>query len=513
MSRRSACIVSVCHCLSNVLFAPPSSMLPVHRTDHGLKLADSRPAWAFSWLLMALAGCLLVFHYFLLNDWDTRSRSKTDLADVNLPQSPTLDPHLLPPTFFEYHEAELRLPQHHWSRTHPASGEKFFFVAGHVRGLGWGNALQEHLLNAHLAYVSDRSFVFGNYTWNDDGSVFTYYDGKPIPSQIPYTALIQGPSVGGAFPPGSSAPRAVSQEYFEQICQEKFEINRSDVHDPLVNLSSAREVTDRWSALLRSMDHPCVQSSLASAQVYSHHYIFGRRGALADLWPFLAVSPIITHFGWSELIESAFDTNQALFLSPSAPASNLTRLPFTTNRERYTLIPGLMAIHVRRGDYLKHCTDLTNQLEDFVSVNTLPGLPDPFVAPRGFFFGELTRADRELYRRRCYPSVEEIVRKVEEVRATPDGRGLRRIYIMTNGKQDFIDELKGALREAGEWDLISSSRDMVLTREQQYVAQAMDMLVAQRAQVFIGNGFSTLTSGAVMMRLANKFATSSTRFW
>ena len=41
---------------------------------------------------------------------------------------------VLPPLYAEYHEAELRLPQQNWDITEPMEGEKFFYVAGHIRG-------------------------------------------------------------------------------------------------------------------------------------------------------------------------------------------------------------------------------------------------------------------------------------------------------------------------------------------------------------------------------------------
>ena len=40
----------------------------------------------------------------------------------------------LPPLYSQYHTAELELPQHNWSHTRPGEDERFFFVAGHVRG-------------------------------------------------------------------------------------------------------------------------------------------------------------------------------------------------------------------------------------------------------------------------------------------------------------------------------------------------------------------------------------------
>ena len=70
--------------------------------------------------------------------------------------------------------------------------------------------MQELLFNSYLAYSAGRqyvaasrirsliltpntsSFVFDNYTWNGDGSDYTDYNGKLIPSQIPHTAMIRG---------------------------------------------------------------------------------------------------------------------------------------------------------------------------------------------------------------------------------------------------------------------------------------------------------------------------------
>ncbi|KAI0652588.1 hypothetical protein C8Q79DRAFT_899661 [Trametes meyenii] len=479
-------------------------MLPVHSTSRSPKLPDNQISYTprnRRLSLVAAAAFSLSTYLALRTCGLAFSGTATGTQEV----------HGQPPTYSEYHKAELQLPQHRWPGTHP---ERFFFVAGHSRALGWGNALQEHLLNAYLAYEAGRTFVFANYTWNDDGSLFSKYNGKSIPSQIPYSALIRGPTVGGNFPSGDPAPLAVNKEYFDHLCPAKLELLRNDVHRDLTSSTSAIEMIEKWTAILKTIDDPCVQSCQASGPIFTHEQVFGIRTSLRELWPYLARSPIITQFGWSPLVELAFDTNRE-FLTPHASPQELylTGAPFTSNAGRYTPIPGLMAIHVRRGDYEQHCTYLANWSEDFVSVNTLSGLPDTFTVPSYTVRGQTTWANREMYRQRCFPSVMEITRKVAEVRDTPEGSGIRQLYIMTNGKQAFIDELKDALWKMGEWDVVASSRDMVLNREQRYVAQAVDMLIAQRAQVFVGNGFSTLTSGVVMMRLANGFPTGSTRFW
>ena len=61
--------------------------------------------------------------------------SKTEFVEpeVEVAEVPPL-PKGLPPLYAAYHDVELRLPQQDWTRTEPAPGEKFFFVAGHTRG-------------------------------------------------------------------------------------------------------------------------------------------------------------------------------------------------------------------------------------------------------------------------------------------------------------------------------------------------------------------------------------------
>ncbi|KAI0371070.1 hypothetical protein BV20DRAFT_965729 [Pilatotrama ljubarskyi] len=381
--------------------------------------------------------------------------------------------------------------------------------------LGWGNAVQEHIVNAYLAYKAGRSFVFGNFTWNDDGSLYSDYEGtgKMIPSQIPYSVLLHGPIVGDRFPPGIHAPLAVTKDYFDHLCPTKRDLLREDIHANLSSPNSVAEITEKWVSVLQSIEEPCVQSAKSSGPIYSHHDVWGVRTSLLDVWPDLRRSPFITHFEWSPLVEYAFDINRDLFLPADTDQPHLSGRPFTTNHDRYTEIPGLMVIHVRRGDYETHCRTLAMWSEDFVSVNAFPEMMDQFTVPPHEQWGNNTVENIEIYRKRCLPTIEEITRKVEEVRATPAAQGVRRLYIMTNGRPEYIRELKDALMAAGHWEMITSSRDLVLTLEQRYISQAVDLLVAQRAQILLGNGFSTLTSNAVMMRLANGFRTDSTRFW
>ncbi|EIW63861.1 uncharacterized protein TRAVEDRAFT_111583 [Trametes versicolor FP-101664 SS1] len=446
--------------------------------------------------LLTLAGRVYWPHDRPYRSSDTSSRNP-------LAQHPPL-----PPLYEAYHEAELRLPQHHWDQRRPREEEKFLFVAGHSRSCGWGNAMQELLLNAYMAYKSGRSFVFSNYTWNPDGSKYSDYNGKKIPSLIPFSALIAGPIVGDKFPEGDHTPLAVHRDYFDAMCPDKVTFIREDISEIISFKNSAKEITDGWHDKLAGVKDQCVQTAINSGQIYNFD-VFGDPRAMLDIWPELSTSPILTHFRWSPLVELAFDTNRAFFLPATSAEPYTSHQPHLTNAERYPVIPGLMALHVRRGDFGDHCRFLGSFAADYAAFSALRGLPDRFAPPRT---GN-AEADADVHRSHCYPSVREIVARVREIRASAAGQGLQRLHIMTNGDGVFIAELRTALGRDQDWKMITSSRDLSLNWEQKYVAQAVDMLVGQRAQVLIGNGFSTMTSNIVTMRMANRIRPDSTRFW
>ena len=62
-----------------------------------------------------------------------------------------------PPLYQRYTAYEDRLPQHNVSLPFPDdSSRKYVFFADHTWGVGWGNVMQEMILNAQLAYDSSR---------------------------------------------------------------------------------------------------------------------------------------------------------------------------------------------------------------------------------------------------------------------------------------------------------------------------------------------------------------------
>ena len=139
----------------------------------------------------------------------------------------------------------------------------------------------------------------------------------------------------------------------------------------------------------------------------------------------------------------------------------------------------------------EHCAHLARWGAAWMGFNAFPSFPEQWHPLPVGGNGETTAENMDVYMRRCYPSIPQIVAKIAEVRAHPAAKGLKDVYVMTNAKAGEAEELKAALRRMGGWDRVAMSRDLVLSKEQKYVAQAVDMLIGQRAQVLIGNGVSS----------------------
>ncbi|KIL62346.1 hypothetical protein M378DRAFT_12930 [Amanita muscaria Koide BX008] len=409
----------------------------------------------------------------------------------------------LPPLYESFRYREDNLSHYDADAPYPNGRHaKYIFFANHQRGVGWGNVMQELLLNALLAYTIKRSFVFYNYEWGTR-TRYSLYNGHLIPSTIPLSAIVSGPLVGGPMSP-LNVPQAVSEKHFLEVCPNRTIIRSEELRGQLEG-ATALQILEAWAAKFGAMEDPCIEIPRGSWSIFDF-LLFGSKNVL-DIWPTLLKSPIITQFDWSPLIYSAFDSNRYLFeLSPSI---NTTHGGASTS-PLLRRIPGLLVIHIRRGDYATHCDGLARYSAGFNGFNQFDGLPDKFEVPQG---GRSKNApdNYAIYRKRCYPSISQIVFKVSEVNQKVPG--LDRLYIMTNGRREWIDQLSRALRASGNWDAISSSRDLTLTWEQRFVAHALDMLVAQRAQSFIGNGWSTLTSNTVLLRMAENHGTNTAFFW
>lgn len=112
-------------------------------------------------------------------------------------------------------------------------------------------------------------------------------------------------------------------------------------------------------------------------RLYGAPSLFGSARHLLPIWPSYSQSPILTLFRWSPLITNALIKTRDLIHPDIAPASYLgsrfpSRLSFLSGlghfrsseqeeiqqEEEKKPLKGLLALHIRRGDYEEHCRNL-----------------------------------------------------------------------------------------------------------------------------------------------------------
>lgn len=488
------------------------------------------------------------------------------------------------------------------------SDVKYFFPEKRLIGAGWGNIVQEQILNALLAYAANRSLVYTDYTWRDGPLPFSVYyaNMKPIPSRIPLSVFIDGPIIGKPSPfshPSFSSqstsmtmqstssrspflasliatppdpPPAISETVFREVCAEMGEeVHYVDVdeasfmwHDEKYGLD---DILEFWVRKLDGIEAKCVSTGKARRgleRTIWEYWIFDVP-KLLDIWPLLKSSPILTQFSSSPLVLLGLEANKRLLgLLPSPAYANLSP-PFSLSTlsssssdssnhsslstlakssddplaadstamqqlkdAQYDIIEGLLVLHVRRGDYETHCPLLATKAADWQGMVQLAtrGMEDDLNMKSMVLHRPPAGSDtggedwKETFQRRCFPSIENMVLRVGQIRL--EFPHLDRLYIMTNAKSDFLSSLASALlasssshvdplsgQSLGPWKSVHHSRDLVLDDEQSFVAQAVDMAIGVKADVLLGNGWSSLTSHVVMMRMSRDVEARRSRMW
>lgn len=328
---------------------------------------------------------------------------------------------------------------------------------------------------SYLAYMSNRSFVFEDYTWSHTPFPYTIYDFALRPKRIPLNAFISGPTAGGPLPSTTPHhPRAISAEWWEIVCPPKKRVVVSSKDAP--NKVEGNELIEWWVRKLGDVKEGCIEID-SSEQVVFDRFLFGGPRILS-LWPSLSTSPILAEYTWSPLVQSAVSRNFAL-LQPLS-----TRKLFDISSK--ATLTGLVAVHLRRGDYKRHCPRLATWSSTFMGLNQFPTLPDKF-DPSLHSGDAQAHAKEAYYLEHCLPTIEQIVTRLHALRV--ENPTLRRVYVLSNGWGWWLNSLKKALKKDG-WDDLVGSLDVTLDEEQSYVAMAVDMAIAEKAEVFVGNGVS-----------------------
>ncbi|KAJ6622714.1 hypothetical protein B0H10DRAFT_2162713 [Mycena sp. CBHHK59/15] len=362
-----------------------------------------------------------------------------------------------PPTYEALRKWEDDLPQHNLDLPFPEGRTgRYVKFSNQAKGLGWNNCLNEELMNTHLAYMSKRAYVFQEYIW-----AAQHYQWPP--SNIPKA--------------GDDAPRSVSERWFDIVCppEERRIINSTDVK-PAVRTPRATSSCALAEAAHRRPER-CIEVVPPPYEVDSMPQVFDLwvwgSARILPLWPAFSKSPTSRLLGPSPIAAAAVDRNAYLFL-PRGP-----RPPHPAPRDPFAR---MVAMHIRRGDYIPHCANLAAWGSTYYSWAQLPFLLDSFTPAPG---DDPARVDKALAH--CLPTLAQIVQKVRDSRAEFVKAGERRmldvLYFLTNEQGEWLDELKAALRADG--------------------CMAVDMELARRAAVFIGNGWSSLTSNIIHQRLVD----------
>ncbi|KDQ55117.1 hypothetical protein JAAARDRAFT_37635 [Jaapia argillacea MUCL 33604] len=422
-----------------------------------------------------------------------------------------------PPSYEGIKEWEAKLPQHDLDLPFPEGRTgRYAKFSNQIKALGWNNVLNELLLCTHLAYESKRAYVFQDYHWKPE-----YYPWRipipppPAPIPIPRTpinALIAGPTAGGPWDPNDTAPRSVSDDYWELVCPpEDRDLIYTDNIKPELQDAEGDVVLRRWTEIIRDSPKRCVEvlPGPSEADPYPQTFDLWLIGykRLLSLWPIFKSSPTSRLFDTSPLVKAAVDRNEYLFLPrgprPSVPAS---RNPYDR----------MMALHIRRGDFKEACFSLATWNSTFYGWNQLPELPDSFTPPPGGSWGSNTPENVEFYLEHCFPTFEAIVQKIRDTKEAYIANGTDRVldvmYLLTNADVRWVEEFKEVVRRDG-WGTIVTSKDLILDDEQIGVGMAVDMEIARLAAVFIGNGWSSFTSNIIHRRLVDGKEPLANRFW
>ncbi|KAJ2915519.1 hypothetical protein MD484_g4907, partial [Candolleomyces efflorescens] len=526
----------------------------------------------------------------------------------------------VPPHYTDLRQQIYSLPQHNYSLPFPEGANgRYVKFSSQVRELGWNNVLNDVLMNAHLAYRSNRAYVFTDHEW-----LMRHYPWPPEvahedPPLTPMAALMSGPAVGGEWPEGTKRqsqnqnqstvveveapppPRAVSSTWFDLVCppHKRRILNTSDVKPWQrwdMQARSGREVFDIWLLLLTdraSLDNvtnpnPIPTAGLGSdptiedpapppngqpkdeEEESSEEYedegndncleiVSGSREEdmfpqvfdlwlwgtprILDLWEEFKTGPISTGLGASPIVERCVQRNMHLFsrhlrVGEQEDLEALERRQVLTTVEQDPLERAL-AVHVRRGDYKQACSELANWNSTFYSWNQLPFLPDRFTPPPypgDHVSGQNSEENVQIYLEHCLPDDEAIVRKVESSRIdwememgylpkdfNPDAEDgttshyLETLFLLTNERDPvWLGQLQSQFSsKGGGWkNVVISSLEIVYDDAQEKsVGLAVDMDLARRAAVFIGNGWSSFTSNILHRRLVDGKSHISNRFF
>jgi len=343
-----------------------------------------------------------------------------------------------------------------------ASKNTKYVLFKQLQGAGFNNQAQEILLFHHLALLSSRIYVYQPLVWRPRGEH----------SLVPLSAFLLGATQG-----------SISAAVFNSICPPSetthVTFNDLDAHADL--WSHAQELLTR--------DDRCV---VVDHWILNWDYLSST--AIYPIWPSFQTY-LANHFKWADPVLRIVDRAYSMLTLRSNPRTDVG--------EPY------MALHLRRGDFENHCNGLAQSHTGFTTWATLPLLTASIFPP------VLDSRNQTSILEHCYPTMSRILNVIDfHARARPRLRSLHvlhdgawdhpLVYAQEYQLQSVLKSPKRALAQGwanGPMKRVTHSGLLPIRWGEGDWAVAVDVELGRRADIFIGNGFSSLSTQIIALRL------------
>jgi len=243
----------------------------------------------------------------------------------------------------------------------------------------------------------------------------------------------------------------------------------------------------------------CLFLKRISSQCLNYFCSFLASPGTHTIWPTFQ-KYLSNYFKWSDNVLNIVNrTQMELNLRPAS-------VPSTERGDAY------MAIHLRRGDFEEHCKYLGESQQGFTTWATLPILQPAILPPKLDTHNATTVMDH------CYPSLYRILDSItEQARDRPH---LRTLHVLHDGAWDHPTvylqyyKLAEALKnpewarragwQGGPMHRVTHSADVPIQWGERDWSVCVDVELGRRAEAFIGNGYSSLTTQIVALRMSDK---------
>ncbi|ORY29109.1 hypothetical protein BCR39DRAFT_565191 [Naematelia encephala] len=409
-----------------------------------------------------------------------------------------------PPSYSLEARMERNLPQL-YDDVRYGEGKAGRFIKFDVpQGTGFTECpISDHRLQHHLAVLGNRSLAYEPFVQDRVWLPFRLTSFPWHSSQIPLSAFIA--TVISGFEAYFNAPRAVPASYYSAVCRRNQRVYSILGDDGLNLVADGQARIHQLQVLLAGSDVGCIR---IEGEVFDDPFFDSQ--APLELYESFIRSPVMKHFSFSPTVLAII--NRAMpKLSRNSELYDLDRVahaeaePYRTSMWRH-----ILALHLRRGpEWEAVCEEKGMRSAPFVSFNKLPLLPGNENVPPSSDMVEAARMG--LYRAKCLPQTLEIIARARRMRKNHPL--LRSIYILTDADNSWAEEIRMWLQSEGWDNVFVGQRDIYPDWQDREVGVAVDMEIARRAGVFVGNGFSTTSSNIVLLRSRDGVHPDLTQFW